>query len=179
MLLSGQPLEGLQAHKRAQAGVRRTWQQTRISPQLNAGTYLTLAAGKRLPDNVAQSLLDWMGCPGLDTPVSSIDAGTRRLLDVAGVIAARPALIMLDEPAAGLSHEESLLLASRIALIPERYGISVLLVEHDMDLVRMVCNTTVVLDFGKVIAAGPTAKVLSDPGVIKAYIGDPEELMAS
>ena len=179
VLLSGQPLEGLQAHKRAQAGVRRTWQQTRISPQLNAGTYLTLAAGKRLPDNVAQSLLDWMGCPGLDTPVSSIDAGTRRLLDVAGVIAARPALIMLDEPAAGLSHEESLLLASRIALIPERYGISVLLVEHDMDLVRMVCNTTVVLDFGKVIAAGPTAKVLSDPGVIKAYIGDPEELMAS
>ena len=177
--LAGVPLEGLQAHKRAQAGVRRTWQQTRISPQLDAGTYLTLAAGKRLAISEAQDLLEWMGCPSPDTPVSSIDAGTRRLIDVAGVIAARPAVILLDEPAAGLSHEESLLLASRIALIPERYGISVLLVEHDMDLVRMVCNQVVVLDFGRVIAAGPTAAILSDPCVIKAYIGDPEELLAS
>ncbi len=177
--LAQAPLEGLQAHKRAQTGVRRTWQQTRISPQLNAGTYLTLAAGKQLANAEAQDLLEWMGCPGPGTPVSSIDAGTRRLIDVAGVIAARPKVILLDEPAAGLSHEESLLLASRIALIPERYGIAVLLVEHDMDLVRMVCNTVVVLDFGKVIAAGPTAAVLSDPRVIKAYIGDPEELLAS
>lgn len=177
--LSGVPLEGLQAHRRAQAGVRRTWQQTRISPQLDAGTYLTLAAGKRLAPSEAQDLLEWMGCPSPDTPVSSIDAGTRRLIDVAGVIAARPAVILLDEPAAGLSHEESLLLASRIALIPERFGISVLLVEHDMDLVRMVCNQVVVLDFGRVIASGPTAAILSDPCVIKAYIGDPEELLAS
>jgi branched-chain amino acid transport system permease protein len=179
VLLSGKPLEELQAHKRAQAGVRRTWQQTRIAPQLAAGTYLTLAAGKRLALSEERELLDWMGCPGPETPVSSIDAGTRRLIDVAGVIAARPKVILLDEPAAGLSHEESVLLASRIALIPERYGISVLLVEHDMDLVRMVCNSVVVLDFGKVIASGPTSAVLSDPRVIKAYIGDPEELTTS
>ena len=179
ILLSGRPLDALQAHKRAQAGVRRTWQQNRIAPQLSAGIYLTLAAGRKLPANEQKELLAWMGCPGPDTPVSSIDAGTRRLIDVAGVIAARPKVILLDEPAAGLSHEESLLLASRIALIPERYGVSVLLVEHDMDLVRMVCNSAVVLDFGKVIAAGPTASVLSDPRVIKAYIGDPEELAAS
>lgn len=179
ILLSGQPLEALQAHKRAQAGVRRTWQQNRIAPQLSAGVFLTLAAGKKLPVNEQEELLGWMGCPGPDTPISSIDAGTRRLIDVAGVIAAKPKVILLDEPAAGLSHEESLLLASRIALIPERYGISVLLVEHDMDLVRLVCNSAVVLDFGKVIAAGPTASVLSDPRVVKAYIGDPEELAAS
>jgi branched-chain amino acid transport system permease protein len=179
ILLSGKPLDALPAHKRAQSGVRRTWQQTRIAPQLNAGTYLTLAAGKRLSRARESDLLEWMGCPGPDTQISSIDAGTRRLIDVAGVIAAGPKVVLLDEPAAGLSHEESLLLASRIALIPERYGISVLLVEHDMDLVRMVCNTAVVLDFGKVIASGPTAAVLSDPAVIKAYIGDPEELLAS
>ncbi len=179
IILSGKPLDALQAHKRAQAGVRRTWQQNRIAPQLSAGTYLTLAAGKLLPALEQKELLAWMGCPAPETPVSSIDAGTRRLIDVAGVIAARPKVILLDEPAAGLSHEESLLLASRIALIPERYGISVLLVEHDMDLVRLVCNSAVVLDFGKVIAAGPTATVLSDPGVIKAYIGDPEELAAA
>jgi branched-chain amino acid transport system permease protein len=179
VLMSGKPLDDMQAHKRAQAGVRRTWQQTRIAPQLSAGTYLTLAAGERLAAREEEELLDWMGCPGPDTPVSSIDAGTRRLIDVAGVIAARPKVVLLDEPAAGLSHEESILLASRIALIPVRYGISVLLVEHDMDLVRMVCNSIVVLDFGKVIASGATGAVLSDPRVIKAYIGDPEELAAS
>ena len=87
-------------------------------------------------------------------------------------------MMLLDEPAAGLSHEESVLLAERIAQIPARFGASVLLVEHDMDLVRMVCNAVVVLDFGKVIAAGPTQQVLSDPRVVKAYIGDPEELAA-
>ncbi len=179
VVLSGKSLDGLPAHKRATAGIRRTWQQTRIAPQLAAGIYLTLAAGRRLAASEEKDLLAWMGCPGPDTPVSSIDAGTRRLLDVAGVVAARPKVILLDEPAAGLSHEETLQLASRIALIPERYGISVLLVEHDMDLVRLVCNKVVVLDFGKVIASGPTEAVLSDPRVIKAYIGDPQELAAA
>jgi branched-chain amino acid transport system permease protein len=171
-------LDKLLAHKRARAGIRRTWQQTRIAPQLSAGTYLTLAAGRKFDDDEAEELLIWMGCPGPNTVISQIDAGTRRLLDVAGVIASKPKVILLDEPAAGLSHEESLNLAARIAAIPERFGTSVLLVEHDMDLVRLVCNFLVVLDFGKVIALGPTQKVLSDPRVVKAYIGDPPELAA-
>ena len=176
--LGANSLDGLPAHKRAQAGIRRTWQTTRIAPQLNVGNYLTLAAGRRMADKEANEILNWLGCPGPDTVISQIDAGTRRLLDVAGVVAARPKMILLDEPAAGLSHEESVQLAERIAQIPTRFGAAVLLVEHDMDLVRMVCNAVVVLDFGKVIAAGPTQKVLSDPHVVKAYIGDPEELVA-
>jgi branched-chain amino acid transport system permease protein len=176
--LDGVALDSLLAHKRARTGIRRTWQQTRIAPQLSSGTYLTLAAGRRLAYDEAKELLSWMGCPGPDTVVSQIDAGTRRLLDVAGVIASKPKAILLDEPAAGLSHEESLTLAERISTIPERFGTCVLLVEHDMDLVRLVCNSVVVLDFGKVIAAGPTQQVLSDPRVVKAYIGDPEELAA-
>lgn len=178
ILLGQESLDGMPAHKRAQAGIRRTWQQTRIAPQLSVGNYLTLAAGRRLAVDEARDILVWMGCPGPDTQIAQIDAGTRRLLDVAGVVTARPKVVLLDEPAAGLSHEESVLLAERIAQIPARFGSSVLLVEHDMDLVRMVCNAVVVLDFGKVIAAGPTQQVLSDPRVVKAYIGDPEELAA-
>ncbi len=176
--LDGQKLDGLPAHMRARAGIRRTWQQTRIAPQLSVGNYLTLAAGRRLKAEESDELLSWMGCPGPQTAISQIDAGTRRLLDVAGVIAARPKIVLLDEPAAGLSHQESTQLAARIAQIPARFGTSVLMVEHDMDLVRMVCNTIVVLDFGKVIASGPTQLVLADPRVIKAYIGDLEGLAA-
>lgn len=176
--LDGQKLDGLPAHMRARAGIRRTWQQTRIAPQLSVGNYLTLAAGRRLKAEESDELLSWMGCPGPQTAISQIDAGTRRLLDVAGVIAARPKIVLLDEPAAGLSHQESTQLAARIAQIPARFGTSVLMVEHDMDLVRMVCNTIVVLDFGKVIASGPTQQVLADPRVIKAYIGDLEGLAA-
>ena len=176
--LGAASLDGLPAHRRAQAGIRRTWQTTRIAPQLTVGNYLTLAAGRRMADKEANEILDWLGCPGPETVISQIDAGTRRLLDVAGVVAARPKMVLLDEPAAGLSHEESVQLAERIAQIATRFGAAVLLVEHDMDLVRMVCNAVVVLDFGKVIAAGPTQAVLSDPRVVKAYIGDPEELVA-
>ena len=178
VVLDEKLLDGLPAHLRARAGIRRTWQQTRIAPQLSVGDYLTLAAGRRLPAGEASELLSWMGCPGPHTIISQIDAGTRRLLDVAGVIAARPKIVLLDEPAAGLSHQESTQLAARIAQIPARFGTSVLMVEHDMDLVRMVCNSIVVLDFGKVIAIGPTQQVLADPLVIKAYIGDPEGLVA-
>lgn len=178
VVLDGKSLDGLQAHLRARSGIRRTWQQTRIAPQLSVGNYLTLAAGRRLPAEEASELLEWMGCPGPLTTISQIDAGTRRLLDVAGVIAARPKIVLLDEPAAGLSLQESTQLAARIAQIPIRFGTSVLMVEHDMDLVRMVCNTIIVLDFGKVIAAGATQQVLADPRVIKAYIGDPEGLAA-
>lgn len=178
ILLGGHSMNDLQAHQRARAGMRRTWQTTRIAPQLSVGNYLTLAAGRHLSDADAKSILDWMGCPSASTVISQIDAGTRRLLDVAGVVAAKPKMVFLDEPAAGLSHEESVQLAARIAEIPARFGASVLLVEHDMDLVRMVCNAIVVLDFGRVIASGPTLQVLSDPRVIKAYIGEPEGVAA-
>lgn len=179
VLLQGENLNGLPAHLCARRGLRRTWQQTRIAPQLDVGTYLNLAAGKTLSSEVQRDILEWIGCPPAATVIAAIDAGTRRLLDIAGTLAAKPKLVLLDEPAAGLSHEESLALAARISEIPARFGASVLLVEHDMELVRMVCNTIVVLDFGRVIAAGPTRATLNDRAVIKAYVGAPEELLAS
>lgn len=177
--LDGKELHGLQAHQCARIGIRRTWQTTRIAPQLDAGTYLNLAAGRKLSHTDQSELLAWIGCPPPETAIASIDAGTRRLLDIAGTLAARPKVVLLDEPAAGLSHEESMSLAARIAEIPHRFGAAVLLVEHDMELVRMVCNSIVVLDFGRVIAAGPTREALNNPDVIKAYVGAPEELLAS
>lgn len=171
------PLEGQAAHVRARAGVRRTWQTNRIAPELTVGGYLRLAAGN-LSEAEVRAMLDWLDCPNPETPVVAVDAGTRRLLDVAGVVAARPAVILLDEPAAGQSHEETLRLGKRIAEIPTRFGSSVLLVEHDMDLVRAACSQVTVLDFGRVIASGPPAVVLDQGPVKRAYLGIEESVAA-
>ncbi len=168
--LQGRLLEGRLAHKRARLGVRRTWQTNRIAPDLTVGAYLMLASGGLTDAQLARRA-------GLDrlsrwrTKVTTIDAGTRRILDVAGVVAARPALALLDEPAAGQSYDETLRLAKRIAEIPDVFGSAVLLVDHDMDLVRAACSSVAVLDFGKMIASGPTAKVLELPAVKTAYLG--------
>ncbi|MBX9457991.1 MAG: ATP-binding cassette domain-containing protein [Rhizobium sp.] len=170
VLLDGKPLEGLSATARAQLGIRRTWQTTRIAPELTVGEYLRLAAGQ-IRGSELEALLAWIGGPGPDTPIASVDAGTRRLLDVAGVVAARPPVILLDEPAAGVSYDEALKLGARIAAIPETFGSAVLLIEHDMDLVRRACSEITVFDFGRVIATGTPQAVLDMPIVQKAYMG--------
>ncbi len=85
-------------------------------------------------------------------------------------------MLLLDEPAAGLSHEEHLALGRRLAELPGRYGVSVLLIEHDLDLVRRVCPTLTVLDHGEVLDQGPRDEVLANPAVLRAYMGDAEML---
>jgi branched-chain amino acid transport system permease protein len=168
--LQGTPLEGELAHHRARIGVRRTWQTNRIAPDLTLGAYLQLASGG-LTAAQLHATLAWIGCPDAAQKVASVDAGTRRLLDVAGVVASRPVLALLDEPAAGQSYDEAVRIAKRIAEIPDVFGSAVLLVDHDMDLVRAACASVTVLDFGKVIASGPTAKVLDLAAVKSAYLG--------
>jgi branched-chain amino acid transport system permease protein len=138
-----------------------------------------MAARRSLDPAEMDEILQWIGCPHPSTPIATVDVGTRRLLDVAGVVAARPKIVLLDEPAAGQSYEESLFLAQRITEIPQKFGASVVLVEHDIDMVRKACNSIYVLDFGKVIAAGPPAVALEDPDVVRAYVGAVEEETAA
>jgi branched-chain amino acid transport system permease protein len=170
IVLEGAALEGLSASDRARKGVRRTWQTTRIAPELRVGEYMRLAAPTASPCEI-EALLAWVGAPSPDTPIAAVDAGTRRLLDVAGVVAARPPVILLDEPAAGVSYDEALKLGARIAAIPATFGSAVLLIEHDMDLVRNACSQISVFDFGRVIANGQPETVLAMPIVQKAYMG--------
>jgi branched-chain amino acid transport system permease protein len=173
--LRGQSVDALSASQRARVGIRRTWQTTRIAPELRVGEYIRLAAGK-LGDDELAGILAWLDCPPPETLIASVDAGTRRLLDLAGVVAARPPVILLDEPAAGQSYAEALKLGERIAEIPEKFGSAVLLIEHDMDLVRRACSQLVVFDFGRVIASGVPQAVLALPVVQKAYMGlEPEQ----
>lgn len=171
ILFQGQSVDMLPATQRARVGIRRTWQTTRIAPELTVRDYIHLASGGGLSDVEVDAVLDWLDCPSGDVLISSVDSGARRLLDVAGVVAARPPVILLDEPAAGQSYTEAVMLGKRIAEIPARFGSSVLLIEHDMDLVRTACSQVTILDFGTVLAAGPTEQVLDMPVVKKAYMG--------
>ena len=101
-------------------------------------------------------------------------AGQRRLVEVARAVAGKPRLILLDEPAAGLPDEETSHLTGVIRNIPAQTGALTILVDHDMSLVSAVCETTAVLDFGKLIASGPTAQVLRNEHVMRAYLGTAE-----
>ena len=169
-------LAGQRPHQRAHRGLRRTYQQDRVPPTLTVGAYMRFIAGGASTSAEIADLLEFFGCPGADTPISRVDVGTRRMIEVAANLAAKPLLLVLDEPAAGLAHEEHVAFAERLALVPQRYGAAVLIIEHDLDLVRRVADTVVVLNFGQVLAIGDQATVLADPAVITAYMGEAELL---
>jgi ABC-type branched-subunit amino acid transport system ATPase component len=108
--------------------------------------------------------------------VGGLGARDRRLVEIARAVVGAPRVVLLDEPAAGLPDEETEHLSGVIKRIPEQFGALVILVDHDMGLVSACCQTTAVLDFGKLIASGPTPEVMRDVHVMRAYLGTEEEL---
>jgi branched-chain amino acid transport system ATP-binding protein len=155
--------------RRARWGVRRTFQTEQAIEELSVfdnvamvHEHSKLGAATRRKD-----VLDAIDFTGLDADpdarIRTLTAGQRRLVEVARAVVGRPRLVLLDEET---SH-----LGDVIRAIPEHTGALTILVDHDMSLVSACCSTTAVLDFGKLIASGPTAAVLRNDDVIRAYLG--------
>jgi branched-chain amino acid transport system permease protein len=171
--LGGVAIDAMTVHNRVRAGVRRTFQTERTVPQLSVGDYVRLAARRKISSAEITELLSFLSGPASDLPIAEVDVGARRLVELAGAVAARPRIVLLDEPAAGLGQEASLQLAARISELPAHFGCAVLLIEHDMEVVSVSCSHITVLDFGKEIARGAPSEVLEMGAVVSAYLGDP------
>jgi ABC-type branched-subunit amino acid transport system ATPase component len=173
-------LDGLATHRIARAGIARTYQNIRLFGALDVRA--NLAAGAyarpgRLGDDDARTFLERAGTPhvALDAIASALPYGDQRRLEIARALASQPSILMLDEPAAGMNPTETAGLVETIRAIA-RSGIGILLIEHDMTLVRAACDRVVVLNFGEVLARGTPAEIARDPAVVEAYLGTAEEI---
>ncbi len=175
IVLDGESIDGLAVDRRAHAGIRRTFQQDRVPSSMTVGQYVRLMSHGRSTNAEIDEVLEYFGCPPSHTPLRVVDVGSRRIVEVAANVASKPLVLLLDEPAAGLSHDEHIVFGNQLRKIPQKYGISVLLIEHDLDLVRSVCSKIVVLNFGGVLASGAQEEVLRNPEVLKAYMGEKVE----
>ena len=107
-----------------------------------------------------------------DFKASNLPYGKQRKLEIARALATKPKLLLLDEPAAGMNPNETAELMETIRFVRDHFGMTILLIEHDMKLVSGICERLTVLNFGQVLCTGPTQEVLRNPDVIKAYLGD-------
>lgn len=184
VMLGERDLTGMPSHALARLGVARTFQTTQLFGSLSIieNTLLAETAGKlggivsplRNPDTerFAKSLLRFAGVEGdLDRPAESLPHGEKRLVEIARALALRPKVLLLDEPAAGLSKGDKQRLTTLLRRIAD-LGIAVIIVEHDMPMIMSLSDYIVVLDGGKRIAMGDPAAIRNDPLVRKAYLGD-------
>jgi len=178
----GEDLLAMAAYRRARWGLRRTFQTEQAIANLSVYDNVRLVHENTggLRGTRRQDVMDAVAFVGLDSEahrqVGTLGVGERRLVEVARAVVGQPRLVMLDEPAAGLPDEETEHLGELIRRIPQEIEAPVILVDHDMSLVSGCCATTAVLDFGKLIASGPTAEVLRNEHVIRAYLGTEEEV---
>ena len=177
VLLDGDEITSLSPEKRAHRGIVRTFQGSRSFGDLTVYenvevSGLGLKASRRDARGRATEALASVGLTSLaDVRAADLTTGQERRLQVARVIAMRPTFLFLDEPAAGLNEGETAELVEVIMDLPQRLGCGVLLIDHDMSVIMRACERIIVLDGGRLIAAGAPAEIRSNQQVIDAYLG--------
>jgi len=193
VVLGGEDVTRLAPHTRARRGLARTWQGAELFDDLSVRENLAVAGGRSgwrttlrevlsggvSSGDAVECTLAELGLERLaDRGADELTQGQRKLVGVGRALAGEPRVVCLDEPAAGLDTLESRELGARLRTLVDR-GVAMLLVDHDMGLVLSVCDQVVVLDFGRVIAAGAPDEIRRNHTVIEAYLGRAAEQVSA
>ncbi len=191
--LDGQNITGLRTIEINKAGIARTFQNIRLFKELsvidnvkaglhNHYKYSTFEGILRMPNYfkmekaMTERSMELLKVFELDEEADYLAAnlpyGKQRKLEIARALATEPKLLLLDEPAAGMNPNETRELMNTIRFVRDNFDMTILLIEHDMKLVSGICEELTVLNFGRILAQGSTNKVLNDPQVITAYLGE-------
>jgi branched-chain amino acid transport system ATP-binding protein len=187
----GHDLTRVPTHRRARLGIGRTFQRIELFTEMTPREHLLVAERVRRGDGALWKDLIGRGRPkaeelervdatvgllGLgdvaDRPIEALSLGRGRIVEVGRALMTEPTLLLLDEPSSGLDHQETHDLVQKLREVCAQRGTAILLVEHDVEMVQSLATRIFVLDFGTLIASGPTADVFAEASVRRAYLGD-------